>query len=496
MKIYIFFICIFIITSNNIPKYNKYSSPSLAVLPVKLFSVPDNYTDDILSASDYLDAIHSSLLYLEIEVGKSIKNDIKLPTEFESKIKNKKLFLSIFLVIDDFSFYIDDNYFYNEEKNLICRYSSTLSSSYEIKQDLESKYRHSIYASDYFKIYSDITLEKYNLVQIIFRHSLSVNKNISFSCGKAGLLYNAESQDQHSEINFMHQIHSSLNYVDYSFMFKFDESKSQNEIENGLLIIGAESYVKNNEKYELYSLYTKSKNSMSKQEWRFDAEKIIIGNKNLELDGEEFIIKTEIEEIEIPYAFQEIIDNDFFNKYYQKNICVKEELYSYYIVIYCHCKNFTIDDINNFPKIQFSNRDIRFDFLFLGKELFYRKGERYFLRLITRIESNSKVIKLGRIFLRKYNVIFNSDSKMMTFYKISSNKQSIQKMENQNSKNGFLIFLSYAFICILFLLIGFYFGRKFCIFRRKRYANELDDNNYVYETNKKDINSNQKLIEL
>ncbi len=84
----------------------------------------------------------------------------------------------------------------------------------------------------------------------------------------------------------------------------------------------------------------------------------------------------------------------------------------------------------------------------------------------------------------------------MTFYKISSNKQSIQKMENQNSKNGFLIFLSYAFICILFLLIGFYFGRKFCIFRRKRYANELDDNNYVYETNKKDINSNQKLIEL
>ena len=119
MKISIFFICIFIITSNNIPKYNKYSSPNLAVLPVKLFRVPYNYTDNILSASDYLDAIHSSLLYLEIEVGKSIKNDIKLPTEFESKIKNKKQFLSIFLVIDDFSFYIDDNYFYNEEKNLI-----------------------------------------------------------------------------------------------------------------------------------------------------------------------------------------------------------------------------------------------------------------------------------------------------------------------------------------------------------------------------------------
>jgi hypothetical protein len=295
----------------------------------------------------------------------------------------------------------------------------------------------------------------------------------------------------------MNQIHSSLTNVDYSSMFKFNDSKSQDEIGSGFLIIGAESYIKNNKKYELYSFYTKSKNTMSRQEWRFDAEKIIIGSKNIELDGEEFVFKTEIEGIEIPYTFQEIIDDDFFNKYYQKNICVKEVLYNYYIVIYCHCNNFTYDDINNFPKIQFSNRDIRFGFIFFGKELFYRKGERYFLRLITRIESNSKEIKLGRIFLKKYSVIFNSDSKMMTFYRINNNnKQTIGKIEGQESKSGFLIFLSYAFICILFLLIGLYLGRKFCIFRRKRYANELEDNNYIYETNKKDINSNQKLIDL
>jgi len=101
------------------------------------------------------------------------------------------------------------------------------------------------------------------------------------------------------------------------------------------------------------------------------------------------------------------------------------------------------------------------------------------------------------MFLKKYSVIFNSDSKMMTFYRINNNnEQTIGKIEGQESKSGFLIFLSYAFICILFLLIGLYLGRKFCIFRRKRYANELEDNNYIYETNKKDINSNQKLIDL
>ena len=86
--------------------------------------------------------------------------------------------MSIFLIIDDFTFYIDDNYFYDEQKNLICRYSSNLSSSYEIKENIKSKYRHSIYASDYFKIYSDFFLSKYEMINIIFRHSLSMNKNI------------------------------------------------------------------------------------------------------------------------------------------------------------------------------------------------------------------------------------------------------------------------------------------------------------------------------
>ena len=166
--------------------------------------------------------------------------------------------MSIFLIIDDFTFYIDDNYFYDEQKNLICRYSSNLSSSYEIKENIKSKYRHSIYASDYFKIYSDFFLSKYEMINIIFRHSLSMNKNISFSCGKAGLLYNSEKLDSDSNFNFIHQIHSGFKNIDYSFMFKFNEDKIQKKNEGGLLIIGAESYIKNNKNYEIiFNLYKK-----------------------------------------------------------------------------------------------------------------------------------------------------------------------------------------------------------------------------------------------
>ena len=70
-------------------------------------------------------------IYLEIEVGKNI-NQINLTKEEESKIIDKKQILSLFLVIDDYLFYIDDNFFYNDENEKIYRYSSKISTSYEI----------------------------------------------------------------------------------------------------------------------------------------------------------------------------------------------------------------------------------------------------------------------------------------------------------------------------------------------------------------------------
>ena len=496
MKIYIFLIYVFIIKSKDILEDDKNSSPNLAVFNLKLYHNTAENIDNIFSSIDYLDKIHSSLPYLEVEVGKSIKDGITITEEIEERIKNKKQFLSIFLELDGFSFYIDDNYFMNNQKKLICKYSSELSSSYEIKNDIESKYRNSIYASDFFKIYSDISLNKYDLIKLIFRHSFSLNKNISYICGKAGLLYNSEKQDEYSQLNFIHQIHSNLKNVDYSFMFKFKENKIEEENENGLLIIGSESYIKNDKKFELYSFYTKSKNTMARQEWRFDVESLKIGDKNIELKENEFVFKLDIEGIEIPSTFQEILDEYFFNNYYTKNICVKEELYLYYIVIYCHTNNFTNNDINNFPKIQFSKKEIGFDFSFFGNELFYKKGNKYFFKLISIVETKTKEFKLGRMFLRKYNVIFNSDSKMMTFYKINEIKDRIEQRENSVTKSNALKILSYIFICLLFLVIGLYLGRKFCILRRKRYAMELDDNDYVYESNSNNYKDDKKLIQL
>ena len=332
------------------------------------------------------------------------------------------------------------------------------------------------------------------MIKILFRHSLSSNKNISFSCAKAGLLYLSEKQNNYSSANFIHQFHSKLDKIDYSFMFKFNKSQTLDKYYDGLFIIGAESYIKNKGNYDIYSFYSTTKNTMNKQEWRFKGDKMIIGNKNYNLDEAEFVIKLDIEGIEIPYNFYEILKDDIFNDYYEKKICEEDEIYNHYLIIYCYSDKFTKSDINNFPKIQFLKKEIELNISFSGDELFYKKGNKYYFKIISTYETQRQEIKLGRIFLKKCNVIFNSDSKTITFFKLNNNNPLNPSIEKPKS-NGLLLIFSYVFIGALFLLVGFYFGRKLCIMRRKKYANELDDSDYEYVPN---INKDKKhaLIDL
>ena len=342
-----------------------------------------------------------------------------------------------------------------------------------------------------------MSLNKYNMVKILFRHALRTNNNISFSCGRVGLLYNSEKQDNYTQANFIHQIHSKLKGVDYSFMFKFDENNKNEENEGGLFIAGAESHIKNNKKYELYSIYTRTRNTMNKQEWRFKGEKMLLGKLNIDLDDVEFVIKIDTEGIEIPYYIYDIFKKDIFKDYYERNICGSEDIYNHYLITFCYSNNFTNNDIINFPNIKIIKNEIDLNLSFTGEELFYKKGNKYFFKLIGTYETQKPEIKLGRFFLRKCNVIFNADSKTMTFYKIIDNdKSQYQNTERHEVKKGYITFLSYTLISLIFLILGFFFGRKFCIMRRKRYANELEDNNYVYETNGKIDKSSQKLIDL
>jgi len=492
LKSYILFLLLLKIKSN---EYEQNISKNIAIIPFKTFYPLKQNNKNKFSSQDYIDNIHLSNIYLEIEVGQNIKK-LNLLKEYESKINNSKQFIQLFIISNDYLFYIDDNSYQYERFVPICNYSTQLSTSYEIAQakSFIQKDTLSIYATDYFKIFSDYSLNKYDMIKLKFMHFLDHTKNISFTCGKAGVIIPSNKLNINYQINFLKQIHDNLN-VDYSFTIKYNNKNNYDEMNNGFFIIGPESYKKSIEDDdEFISIYSKRGIYGNNLDWRFSMDIITIDEEYYQFDDEEFIIKSEVEGIEIPYNFYKKLNEIFFDEYYSKKICQHDITRNdMYIVISCNSESFTIKDIKSFPKINFLKYILGYNFTFSGEELFYLKDSKYYFKMVGLFKKLIKEFRLGRIFLKKYQVIFNPDSKSILFYK--NYNQNIAKLNKTEKRVGLIIF-SYLFIGILFLTTGIYFGKKYCNIGRKIHANELEDNNYIYESKSKGIKKNQKLIEL
>ena len=111
---------------------------------------------------------------------------------------------------------------------------------------------------------------------------------------------------------------------------------------------------------------------------------------------------------------------------------------------------------------------------------------------------------LGRTFLRKYPVMFSPYNKLIGFY-VKPNKGIININQNKtieeeekiiakiNSSNkGFFTSdiignIKIILVAIIFTVVGLYIGKKVFFPRRKR-ANELVDDYYQYDSEKKDGN--------
>ena len=86
----------------------------------------------------------------------------------------------------------------------------------------------------------------------------------------------------------------------------------------------------------------------------------------------------------------------------------------------------------------------------------------------------------GIIFLRKYNLIFNQDSKTISFYNpnlpIIDNDSSEKINNNSNDKTYIIIIIVIIIVIIISIGIGIYIGKMvFENNKGKKRLNELDD---------------------
>ena len=283
--------------------------------------------------------------------------------------------------------------------------------------------------------------------------------------------------------NFISQLKQKREINSYDFSFNYTNGKE----DSGELIIGDLPHIYDSKNYLENNLRSAKVIKAPTIDWGviFD---VYLSSTNKTKN--EFILSVEekgffyIEEFFITGSqkYFTYIEQNFFKKYLDQNICTKtSHNKAYYLesFFYFICE---IEDENKrkeffdeFPDLILSQREMDYKFRLTAEDLFtiIPDGKRILFN-VDFIYNKDKWI-IGKPFLKKYQIIFNSDSNTISYY-INENNIDINKEEGTKKGNTWKIFLI-IFLVLIAFGVGIVFGRAMCLkYNRKLRANELEDN--------------------
>lgn len=295
--------------------------------------------------------------------------------------------------------------------------------------------------------------------------------NEFYASGLIGLrLKNENNVRQIDENRFIYQI-KKYGFIDRQiFYFDFDKNG-----ENGYFVIGDEISINDDNYINIYAghLYMPDLG----QEWSFNFDNVYYGNNKIQ-DVNDCLIKTENGLIVGPTNYENLV-KDFFNN---ENTCTLNKTKMGYATFkYYSCdKSFDEKKIEN---LIFELKSINFNFTLNGKDLFYSENGKKYFKIIF-LNYNQQYWYLGREFLNKYKLRFDTDRKSIF---IPLNKKNKNNIAFYNQAHFWIIFSLGIFIIILIIIIIIFLKK----FPRKKRANELeDDEDYDYIQKKDNINEN------
>ena len=358
--------------------------------------------------------------------------------------------------------------------------------------DEDEDYSSKVFAYDSLYFYDNINLSNIiKMDKLPLYYTADLNKEENYLCGSIGLSivkYDEESDEIEYYLKYMrshNKYFSFFNYKNQDFIvnniFLHEEFKDIfQDIKN---ITWLNPLIKDNSFYweiSMKEIYYKNKFYKNRVVCELNPLfELIIGTNDYKLN----------------------IKKDFFSFYIYKNICLINKIKEYQI-FECDESKFTLEDIKNFPSLYMFNANIEYEFEMIGEELFYKLNNKYYFIIVfpeKDLESNKWVI--GKMFLRKYPVIFSPLNRLVGFYlkdndfhvpyREEKEKENKEKVEEQLTKykkiytKNIYLYIEIIVISFIFICLGLYFGRKI-YFNRKRKINELIDDNYRYvsETSK------------
>ena len=272
-----------------------------------------------------------------------------------------------------------------------------------------------------------------------------------------------DSFENDGDLSFIYQIKHLANLDNYAFTLKYDND------EKGELIIGSYPHFYDKKFKEQNFVYTRAGVIGKNVDWVLDFDFIRYNNKTINSIAKKSLIKIEYGLIQAPYNLKKYFNDNFFNNKCKERFDIMRNIY----IIHCD-KNF---EINNFKNLSFVLKDVGYEFVLTYKDLFIEQNNEYIFSIVfdNKFDNSESNWILGKPFMKKYQLVFDLERKIIGLY-----KENQENNDNEKTKNNYvkyiilLIVLSIIFIILLIYLI--YIIKK----QRKHRAYELNDDNFDY----------------
>ena len=289
--------------------------------------------------------------------------------------------------------------------------------------------------------------------------------------------------------NIINQLKSQKLISSYAFMVKYNNKND----EKGKIIIGGLPHEYDPRHYsEKYYISGKVSFSQDNPGWKINFQNIMYGNDILvSVKQAEFSLNFGF--ISTSNTYKEFFDRKFFNNSKYLDSC-KEKNIGFYTVKYC--KEKVIKEFNNLTFIlaneyadSNSTNKIEFDY----KDLFVKApgdNDFYYFQIVF-MPGNYRWL-FGRPVFKKYPVVFDQDKRIIGFY-TQTGEYEVQNIGDKNDeKTSFPIsWILVILLSIILIILGITFYLKLPYLKRKKKANELDDD-FDYQPASENKNENEK----
>ena len=363
---------------------------------------------------------------------------------------------------------------------------------------------------------NDIKENKYTCFHNIKLELKKSNPNHNNNIIYNSLFFGLSLDSDNSLTNFIRQIYSKKIISSLIISFEYNINEISKEYD-GIIILGNYPHQIMPEKYreeDLISFYSNQPNVMFITNFYICLDEISSINKDMTkniFDNKRTILQLNSDLILGTVEYLSFIEKNFFKKYYELNICnkyiTKTNFISDFMIISCEINNEL--NLSEFPKLNFYMKTENLTFEFTYEDLFMNLKNKYYFLIV--FETNNLIWRLGKPLFSKYTFVYNGEAKTIGFYKnkkiynntIIDNKKENVKLEINTGK---IILFCAVFVLFIFLIIfiSFRFGKKYNNNNRKKFANELDDDNYEYNPKTKiekdingvEFNNKEKVLEL